>query len=132
MRRILSHILSLLILLSIVGVKVLDTTQPVYLPVSVSPILSVGYPTTHAENTFVQKKIKEYKTDNSFSSIETDNSDDVQTQDQLVLLATLVNVLFCAISIHFVLYAYRRRRSFYKALIQLFDHKYIVYRTLRI
>lgn len=130
MRRILSHIISLLILLSIVGAKVLDTTRSNYIPSDYSSSVGVNYP-THGENREFHKKIKEYKNDNSFSSIETDNSDDVNAQD-FVLLATLTKVFVCAVFIHFVLYAYRRRRSFYKALIQLFEHKYIVYRTLRI
>ncbi|MDR0195405.1 MAG: hypothetical protein LBI73_09805 [Myroides sp.] len=130
MRRILSHIISLFTLLSIVGGKVLDTVKVDYTPAIYTSTLGVDYP-THGENREVHKKIKEYKHNNSFSSIETDNSDDVSVQD-FVLLATLTKVFVCAIFIHFVLYAYRRRRSFYTALIQLFDYKYIVYRTLRI
>ncbi|MDR2223678.1 MAG: hypothetical protein LBE34_13250 [Flavobacteriaceae bacterium] len=130
MRRILSHIISLLILLSLVGVKVLDTAQANYISTVYTSTLGVDYP-LHGENGEVHKKVKEYRTDNSFSSIETDNGDDVSVQD-FVLLATLTKVFVCAIFIHFVLYAYRRRRSFYEVFIQLFDHKYIVYHTLRI
>ena len=131
MRHILSHIIALFILLSVVGVKVMDTTQVNYS----FQYLGASHGVDNISYTIkgeVQKRIKEYRADNSFSSIETDNSDDVHTLDQLVLLAILVKVFVCAIFIHFVLFAYRRRRSFYEALIQLFDHKYIVYHTLRI
>lgn len=133
MKRILSHIIFVLFLLSIVGAKVLGTTvQAEKIDVKVTGVEL--FQQVKDLGLLQHKNDKEYNKDHFLSSIETDNGDSSaqDQQDSFVPISILVNVFFSAISLHFIHFAIKRRRKTYEALIQLFDHKYIVYRILRI
>jgi hypothetical protein len=114
----------------IAGTKLLGAVENPTVDVLRSTEIAVGQQAKEL-GVFKHKYSKEYNKETTFSSIETDNGD-FDFQEHINLVSTVTKVLACVIFIHFVLYAYRRRRSFYTALIQLFDYKYIVYRTLRI
>ncbi|MDM1044936.1 hypothetical protein HX004_07655 [Myroides sp. 1354] len=133
MKNIYTHIFLLFFLLFVGATKVLGT------PVNVENISlkAVNKAIVFQVNEFEQLKYSEtkiYNPVNAFSTIEADNGDFnfQDQQDQLVLGLPLVKVFFYAISLHFIFFAIKRRRTSYQALIQLFDHKYIVYRILRI
>jgi len=86
------------------------------------------------KGTFTQKNVEEYKQDSLFSSVEIDEGDS-QVQDQqdsLGFTSALVKVGGYLLSLYFILFAIKKRRTSYVASIQLFDYKYIVYRVLRI
>ncbi len=129
MKHILLHIIGFLFLLSIVGVKVLDIIQS-----NSSFENSIEKVTT---STFGSSSHQEYKLSKGYSnidslkSIEIDNND-FQLQEDLIFIAAFCGVILCAISIYFIVNAIKRRRIFYKAFIQLFSYKYIVFCTLRI
>lgn len=133
MKRILPHIFFVFFLLLIGGAKVLGIAANT----ENTKVRVEGIEVLHQINELGILKIKpsqEYNKDHALSSIETDNGDSSfqEQPDSLVLVSTLVKVFFYAISLHFILFAIKRRRTTYEALIQLFDHKYIVYRILRI
>lgn len=133
MKNIQTYIFLLFFLLFVGATKVLGT------PVNVekSSLKAAKITTILHVKEFEKLKYGEtkiYNPVNAFSTIETDNGDFnfQDQQDQLVLGLPLVKVFFYAISLHFIFFAIKRRRTSYQALIQLFDHKYIVYRILRI
>ncbi|WP_413513461.1 hypothetical protein [Myroides odoratus] len=133
MKRILPHLFFVFFLLILGGAKVLGIPANYEKP----EVQVAGIEVVHTMKELGILQIKhnqEYNKDYAFSSIETDNGDSSfqEKPDSLVLVSTLIKVFFYAISLHFILFAIKRRRTTYEALIQLFDHKYIVYRILRI
>lgn len=133
MKRILTHIFFVLFLLFIGGVKVLGqevNTRSAALSKAKIEVEHLG----KEKGTFTQKNVEEYKQDSLFSSVEIDEGDS-QVQDQqdsLVFTSALVKVGGYLLSLYFILFAIKKRRTSYVASIQLFDYKYIVYRVLRI
>ncbi len=129
MKHILHHIIGFIFLLSLVGVKTLDIIQS---NSSFKNLLEKTTTSTFGSSTNVEYKLgKGHSSIDSLTSIEIDNND-VQFSDQLILIAKFCSIILCAISIHFIVHAIKRRRIFYKAFIQLFSYKYIVFCTLRI
>lgn len=133
MKRILTHIFFVLFLLFIGGAKVLGqevNTRSAALSKAKIEVEHLG----KEKGTFTQKNVEEYKQDSLFSSVEIDEGDS-QVQDQqdsLVFTSALVKVGGYLLSLYFILFAIKKRRTSYVASIQLFDYKYIVYRVLRI
>jgi len=133
MKRILTHIFFVLFLLFIGGTKVLGqevNTGSAVLSKAKIEVEHLG----KEKGTFTQKNVEEYKQDSLFSSVEIDEGDS-QVQDQqdsLGFTSALVKVGGYLLSLYFILFAIKKRRTSYVASIQLFDYKYIVYRVLRI
>lgn len=130
MKRLLPHIIAVFFLLFLAGTKLCaptafagnsDTSTE-----SIHTILSLQ---SKHESTY--KSSKEFSKDYAFTSIETDNSD-VQSQDTLILVATLAKAVVCAICLHFLFFSIKRRHTLYVAFIQLFRYKYLVFGSLRI
>ncbi|WP_353100144.1 hypothetical protein [Myroides odoratus] len=133
MKRILTHIFFVLVLLFIGATNVLGQEVNTRSAARTKAKIEVEH-LGKEKGTFTQKNIEEYRKDSLFSSVELDEGDShVQDQqDSLVFATALVKVGGYLFSLYFILFAIKKRRTSYVASIQLFDYKYIVYRVLRI
>lgn len=129
MKRFLAHSIAVLFLLFLAGTKLFVPTSVVNSPSTPTSVYST--PTSKYLHEATYKVNKAVVKDYSFSNVEAEN-DDIQVQDTLDFAAVVSALVAYTICIHFILYAFRRRRTFYLATIQLFRYKYLVFRSLRI
>lgn len=128
MRKMITHIIAFVFLLVIAGFRIADISQNT--PVSYAEA-SISSPHIHSIKLSEPKIFKQDLVETSIISLDVDDSD-FSISNPSLFVAVITKLVVFGFLLLFLDVKFRKRRIDYQAFIQLFTHKYIVLRTLRI